>query len=323
MSLQKNSTFSVVRLDYSAYQAEDFPARERKTFSELNLNYCHYPEKVPRGELILISNSHSNLEAIPEEVWRRTRLLLHPNSGYDNIPMRLLRDYSFPVIVGNPIRAQAVANYVVGQIYRHFNSPPFCREWHSKRKWPRRLTQELKVLLIGMGHVGSLVYKALAPAVKKIICYDPFKGHLLDDLIEQAGQCHIILPLCSLNATSQYMIDSAFLMALPQDFILINGARGKLIRQKALIEVLNQRPMAFAYLDVFEREPFSPQDFADLKNANLKSSGHVAGVYDGLDDAILKFNFSVCRDFVQSQSVCLYKYRDLVLQHRLIKGVLI
>ena len=323
MSLQKDSTFSVVRLDYSAYQAEDFSMRERKLFSKLDLDYHYYPEQVPPGELILISNSHSDLESVPEEVWQRTQLLLHPNSGYDNIPIRLLQDYSFPIIVGNPIRAQAVANYVVGQIYRHFNSPPFSQEWHSKRKWHRRLTQELKVLLIGMGHVGSLVYKALAPAVKKIVCYDPFKGYPLDDLLEQARFCHIILPLCSLNVTSQYMIDSAFLSELPSNFILINGARGKLVRQKALIEILNQRPMAFAYLDVFEREPFSSQDFSGLKNANLKSSGHVAGVYDGLDDAILKFNFSVCRDFIQSKSVCLYKYRDLVLQHRLIKEVLI
>ena len=323
MGLQRNSVLAVVRLDYSAYQVEDFAARERETFSKLNLNYCDFSESIPPGELILISNSHSNLEAIPEEVWQRTRLLLHPNSGYDNIPIRLLRDYSFPIIVGNPIRAEAVANYVVGQIYRHFNSPPLCREWDSKRKWPRRLTQELNVLLIGMGHVGSLVYKALAPAVKKIVCYDPFKGHPVDNLIEQARLCHVILPLCSLNATSQYMIDDDFLAVLPQDFVLVNGARGKLIRQKALVETLNQRPMAFAYLDVFEREPFLPQDFADLKNANLKSSGHVAGVYDGLDDAIIKFNFSICRDFIQSQSVCLYKYRDLILQNRLIKGVLI
>ncbi len=323
MNVDRNSGPSVVRLDYSPYYAKGFPRRERLAFAELGLNYGHSLSEAPAGELVLISNAHTRLDSLPAGILERTRLLLHPNSGYDNIPAGLLRDYAFPVVAGNPIRAQAVANYVVGRIYGHFNTPPVCREWNPARRWPRRLTQQLKVLLIGMGHVGKLVHQMLAPAVEQVVCYDPFKGHDLEDLVERARHCHIVLPLCSLNQTSRYIVDRPLLKALPPDFVLINGARGKLVRQSALIEILNRRPQSFAYLDVFEQEPFSPDDFAGLKNANLVCSGHVAGVYDGLDDAVIEFNTSVCRDFIQSESVCLYKYRDLVLQNRIVGGVLI
>ncbi len=314
---------SILRLDYSTYQAHHFPQSEKQAFESMGLHYHYRQEEVPKGELILISNTQTNLDELPPEVWARTQLLVHPNSGYDNISSEFLNQCSFPIIVGNPLRAQAVASYILSQIYHHFNPPPHSEQWRPGRQWPRRPMRELKVLLIGMGHIGSLVYKALTPVVKNIHCYDPFKGYKLDNIIEQAREADIVLPLCSLNPTSQYIVNRQLLEALPEDFTLINGARGKLVDQKALIEILNYRPKAFAYLDVFEREPFERKDFQNLKNANIKFSSHVAGVFDGLSEDILKFNTSVCRDFINSKSVCLTKYKDLVLQHRLINGTLI
>ena len=312
-----------MRLSYSPYQARNFPEMERAVFEKWGLGYVESPEHLPPGRLILISNSQTALGNIPPQVWERTLLLVHPNSGYDNIPAGLLERYSFPIVVGNPIRAHAVANYVLGQIYQHFNPPPYCTQWDSLRHWFRRPLKNGKVLLLGRGHVGNLVFKALAPLVKEIYCHDPFKGYHLDDLIEKAAECDIILPLCSLNPTSRAIVNAQLLAALPSRFVLINGARGKLVEQKALIEALNRRPDAFAYLDVFEREPFYQQDFSQLKNSNLKTTSHVAGVYCGLDDDILHFTTSICRDYLESEKSFMAKHRDILLQNRRFEGMII
>ena len=318
-------TLSLVRLNYSPYHNPLFAQQEAAAFKSLGLPYHSYEKfhKLPPGKLILISNSQTELEKIPTEIWKRTKLLIQPNSGYDNISHSFLKQNTFPIIVGNPIRAQAVANYILAQFFGHFNPSPHRRHWDPSRQWPRTLPKSLKVLLIGMGHVGTLVYQTLLPMVQGISRLDPFKGHPHHSKIELAKKNNIILPLCSLNPTSHHIIDRAFLEALPPDFVLINGARGKLVDQKALVNTLNQRPNAFAYLDVFEREPFQEDDFALLKHHNLKCSSHVAGVFDGLDEETIKFNISVCRDFIHSPPLCSMKYKDLILQNRQVGGVLI
>ena len=61
---------------------------------------------------------------------------------------------------------------------------------------------------------------------------------------------------------------------------LVNCARGPIVDQNALVDALRQRAIAGAAIDVYEREPVSPEHPL-LKLKNVIATPHIAGVtYD-------------------------------------------
>nr|WP_269199453.1 NAD(P)-dependent oxidoreductase [Gallibacterium anatis] len=62
--------------------------------------------------------------------------------------------------------------------------------------------------------------------------------------------------------------------SLQPSSILINGGRGKIIDQNALIEVLKEKRILAAGLDVFEQEPL-PLDSELLKLDNVVITPHI------------------------------------------------
>ena len=64
-----------------------------------------------------------------------------------------------------------------------------------------------------------------------------------------------VLINCPLNASTRGMIGGRELRLMKADAYLINTARGPIVDEAALIEVLRQGLIRGAALDVFEKEP--------------------------------------------------------------------
>ena len=72
------------------------------------------------------------------------------------------------------------------------------------------------------------------------------------------------------DGNNQQVVDRRVLQALGQDGIVINIARGSVIDEPVLIELLEAGELGGAGLDVYEREPYStgfPQSI-DQRGAN-------------------------------------------------------
>jgi glyoxylate reductase len=57
---------------------------------------------------------------------------------------------------------------------------------------------------------------------------------------------------------THHLVDAAVLARMRPGAILVNTARGEVVDEAALVEVLTSRQLAAAGLDVFEREPLDP-----------------------------------------------------------------
>ncbi|HNZ06746.1 MAG TPA: NAD(P)-dependent oxidoreductase, partial [Candidatus Cloacimonadota bacterium] len=68
---------------------------------------------------------------------------------------------------------------------------------------------------------------------------------------------------------TQHMIGPGELKLMKRGAILINTSRGAVINESALIEALRQNRIAAAGLDVYEKEPYIPQELLELKNVVL------------------------------------------------------
>lgn len=286
------TNLSFHRLDLSPYQATSFPEQEIQCLKELGITYTADPSRAQ----ILISNTHTDFSKLNASITKEAELLIHPNSGYDNIPCSFVTEATFPILSGNSIRANAVTEYTLASLYQHFSPIKHQASWQAGRKWDRKRIADQNILILGHGHIGKLLEHSLTPVVKSISIYDPHKDK--NELVTK--DIDVVLVAASLNPTSMHLIDSSFLSHLNKGWTLINGARGKIVHQEDLKEALNKDSQSFAYLDVFNEEPFNESEFQNI--SNLVTTSHIAGVTKNLDQLILGFEAEVLKSFVTHRS---------------------
>jgi D-3-phosphoglycerate dehydrogenase len=312
-----NKKYQIIRKDISSYQGHNFAALEKKHL-EIIPEVQYSDEENPDLKKIYITNSNSTLEDLEQR--DDLALIIHPNSGYDNYPVNFVKNVNCPIIVGNKIRMNAVVSYIMSALFSHTNKIPSSAEWDHSRKWSRTLLSERKILIIGNGHIGKRVELMLKTLSCSPRIYDPFKGH--NDL--DPTDVEIVIMACSLNPTSEKIVSKEFLSKLAPYYLFINAARGACVDQDALCDSLLSNKRAYAYLDVFEKEPFGKSQFIGIKNIELSS--HVAGVHNSLNTSILNFEWNVINDFVHKCADLdefKKKYADSILQNKISDDFLI
>jgi phosphoglycerate dehydrogenase-like enzyme len=141
--------------------------------------------------------------------------------------------------------------------------------------------------LISLGMIGSGVARKLQQFDLHVIAYDPFatpeqaaelgvKLSSLDEVFERADVVSLHTPW--LDETVD-MIGGEHFARMKPNATFINSARGAIIREQEMIEVLQQRPDLWALLDVTYPEPPVPgSPLYTLPNVVL--TPHIAGSLD-------------------------------------------
>ncbi len=295
----------IYRTNSSSYQDSNFFKMEKEQLESIDgVKYLNsLTEAQDQSPFILISNTHTEPTELPLTLLDKTVLMIHPNSGHDNFPKNFVEQVGFPIVVGNPIRSHAVAEYTLSSIFHKFTPIKNHSHWSSDRKWNRGLLRDQKVLIIGHGEIGKILFNSLSPLCSDVEAYDPFikdknvHNELTDEIID--GKT-IVLVAASLTNSSRSLIDKTFLKKISSNALIINAARGEIVNEEDLIDWLRKNEKACAYLDVFKEEPFSPGFLIDMGNVNKTS--HIAGVYDYLNEDIVKFEKKIIEDFMNSHS---------------------
>jgi D-3-phosphoglycerate dehydrogenase len=123
---------------------------------------------------------------------------------------------------------------------------------------------EGKVLgLIGVGRVGRLVARKAGIGLSmKVIGFDPFVDPALvpeveftetmEGVLKNADFVSLHLPV---NEKTMGLIDKARLSMMKPSAYLLNVARGAIVHENDLVEILSEKRIAGAALDVFAEEP--------------------------------------------------------------------
>lgn len=75
------------------------------------------------------------------------------------------------------------------------------------------------------------------------------------EINEMLPKCDFIIILCSSNESTKLMVNRGFLSKMKEDSILINGSRGDVVDQDALVAALKEGTIRGAGLDVTTPEP--------------------------------------------------------------------
>ncbi|BCW99237.1 MAG: dehydrogenase [Armatimonadota bacterium] len=156
--------------------------------------------------------------------------------------------------------------------------------WKPMPGWPSSELYGAVIGLVGASHVGRCVIRLLENSGARLLLYDPYvsgeeaarlgveKREALDQLIAESDIVSLHAPKLP---ETHHMLNAGNLHLMKDHSILINTARGALIDEAALIELLRTRPI-FACLDVTDPEPPAPDSpLRTLPNVLL--TPHVAG----------------------------------------------
>lgn len=292
-----NSATTIKRMSLSPYWSEALVESEKKHFESLGFQYLAPDNNNEILPDIIITNTHTNLDALTLNERENLKLIIHPNSGHDNFSLEFVKSVQCPIILGNTLRAKAVSETILAELFTHYSLAPQQNNWSTDRKWPRKLLSEQKILIIGMGMIGNTLFQTLSPLADELFLYDPFKNY--NQIPIGKVTFDVILLAASLNPHSLHIINQDFLQMFSPEGLLINCARGELIRTRDLLDFLDKNPKAFAYLDVFEKEP---QDLQALSRKNLKTSSHIAGVHQSLEEKTRLFISDVLVNFLNLSS---------------------
>ncbi len=200
---------------------------------------------------------------------------------------------NIPVCSAWAANAVPVAEYTLAQIlfslklgWRHMRDARVIGR--NRRRLSVPGAYKSRVALISMGMIGRKVAELLKPFDIEVVAYDPFAGAELADKLhmklvslEEAFSTADVVSLHTpwLKETEN-MINGKLFASMKKDSTFINTARGAVVNEKEMIEVLRERQDINAVLDVTYPEP--PVEGSPLYSlANVFLTPHIAGSMDG------------------------------------------
>lgn len=185
-------------------------------------------------------------------------------TGVDHVGIEVAKNKGIAVSNASGYSNEAVAELAVGTVLANYRNlrkmEDQCRQHGSRENYLGCEIKGKTVGIIGLGKIGMRsaelfhAFGANIIATKKHPTSLPDWIHLMN-MEEVLKQSDIVVLHCPLNAETKGLIDQTKLTMMKKNAILVNMARGPVVKKEDLISALQQNTIAGAILDVFEQEP--------------------------------------------------------------------
>lgn len=284
-------------------------AKERSTMQKQLLNMevngpeAETPAENLAEEIVEADYLLTHICPIPQSIieqGKQLKLIGACRGGMEQVDVAAATKCGIPVM--HVIRnAEATSDFAVGLMFAETRNIARSHTALKEGSWRKEYVnsgytssmRDLKVGLIGLGHIGRLVAEKLIGMGIQVLGHDPYlTKEMLQDFglaavdllpLEQVFQTADILSLhMRVTEETENMIGEELLKLMKPTAYLINTSRAKVLQKDALVEALEKKKIGGAALDVFWSEPLMPDDpLLHLDNVTLTS--HMAGnVVDAL-----------------------------------------
>ena len=226
------------------------------------------------------------------EAMTRCQIIVRYGVGVDNVDLEAAVTKNIPVCNVPDYGIEEVADHTLATILALTRN--LVPEWDLIRqgKWQpavplekMRVLKEMTIGLIAYGRIARQVALRLKGFKCKIIVFDPFTdasvikkdGCVPVSLDEIYAQSDLISLNCPSNDKTAGMINTDSIAKMKKGVILINQARGNIIKTNDLIEALQSGHVGAAGLDVLDPEPMPPNSPL-AKMGNVIMTTHVASL---------------------------------------------
>ena len=206
--------------------------------------------------------------------------------GFDNIDIKTASKYKIPVFNTPNVLDAAVADLAIGLLISVTRKICEGYSFVKKKKWKNNSWPlfwgedfyKESLGIVGLGNIGKEISKRALGFGFKISYYNRNKlasklekklnvNYLeFEDLLKLCKYIILTLPL---NRESKYLFNKKAFNKMRKDSFLVNVARGKIVKEKDLVDALEDKKIMGAALDVFENEPKINNKLYKLKNVVL------------------------------------------------------
>ncbi len=226
------------------------------------------------------------LDGLPE-----LRVIARAGVGFDRVDVEAATGRGVAVTVTPTANHEAVAEHAITLLLATVRSIiPTSRQVAAGR-WPREPLDTVRgktLGIVGLGRIGRSTAVRAIPLGMKVVANEIFpdqefvRAHGIELLnLEQLLERSDFITLhCPLTDQTRHFFGRAAFDRMKPGSILINTARGPLVKETDLLEALRSGQLRAAGLDVLEQEPPDP-DNPLLRMANVLVTSHQAGADEG------------------------------------------
>ncbi|MDP4291688.1 MAG: NAD(P)-dependent oxidoreductase, partial [Bacteroidota bacterium] len=241
-------------------------------------------ERATDAEILIVSTiriSEKVIHSCP-----KLKMIAVAFTGCDHIPLALCREKGILVSNAAGYSTRAVAELAIGMMIdllrriTMFNTE--TRQAMGRGIFLGRELSGKTVGIIGTGAIGMNVARILKAFGCEVVAYSRSKKSEAGELGIQYLKLNEVLAVSDiitihtpLTPQTQNLIGERELGLMKSTAILINTARGGVVNQAALVKALNEKKIAGAALDVFDKEPPLPVDHPLLFTPNTVVVPHI------------------------------------------------
>lgn len=215
------------------------------------------------------------------------RVIARAGVGYDRVDVEAATKHNIAVTITPTANHEAVAELMLALLFGVTKRIVSGDAAVRAGGWPRQPLVPIRgktVGILGLGRIGrSVAVRCQALGMKVIATEqqpdaDFVRKHEIElvDLDQLIRQSDVVTIHCPLTPETEGMFNAEVFAKMKRGSILINSARGPLVKEAALYEALQSGHLLGAGLDVFEVEPPRP-DNPLFKLDNVVVSPHIAG----------------------------------------------
>lgn len=244
------------------------------------------------ADVVVVNMARFNKEVI--QGLTKTRLIIRHGIGYDNVDVGAtneqgimfgyIPDYCVTEVAEQTLMLLFACQRKLVTQLEILRRSAVSGQWDFRSIYPLYSLSGKTVGIVGIGRIGSTVFRMLQGMGVKVVVYDPFLGEdraralgvspiSLDVLLKTAD---IVTIHCPLDREETYhMFDMPQFKLMKHSAILINTSRGAIVNLIALDQALREGEIALAGIDVYEEEP-PPADLALLSNDKALCVPHLS-----------------------------------------------
>lgn len=225
-------------------------------------------EEVLKSSQILVTYGE-DLDARHLDIAEQLKWIMVASAGLEKMPLQEIANRGIVVTNVRGIHKTPMAETILAHILSIKKSLSLINENQRNGEWSKRVfpTELLgsTAIILGPGAIGGEVGRILqAFGVHTIGCNSsgrlaPFMERIVtfDKLNEVLPKADIVISILPSTEQTKDLITYEHLQSMKPTAIFMNFGRGDVVKEELLLRALEEEQIAYAVLDVFEKEPLA------------------------------------------------------------------
>lgn len=201
----------------------------------------------------------------------KLKFIARAGAGIDKIDQEAAAEFGIPILNAPEGNRDAVGEHATGALLALLNKMHTSDLEVRNKQWRREANRGTEIMgktigLIGFGYMGQAFARRLTGFGVRVLAYDKYKKNYanefaaassLEQLKEEADIVSFHVPL---TRETRELYDYTFFNEFAKPLVVVNTARGKILKLADLITLMDEGKVLAAALDVLENEkPYSLQ----------------------------------------------------------------